>query len=157
MVTKSRALATLVLVVAALRFAGEVRSLADVRTIYVEQLGNKENADLIREKLINRLVETPEFSVIEKREKADAILKGMGFTEKHDYVAVAAGVGAAAGVRFDATVVLRLVSQEGVVLWTGEAKPGSSWGPTRSVTSSVADKIIKQLRKAAKKSKKTRR
>lgn len=139
--------------------AQTVDRLREVRVIYVQKLGDTEGSAFIREKIINRLFEADGLSVTEKSEAADAILKGMASIDKSEEATISATDKSAvgrAGVSYDATVVLRLVTQRGTILWVGEAKPASFFGPP-SVSSSVANKIVKNLLQAIKKDKKKSR
>lgn len=125
-------------------------SLADVRTIYVDSLGQGEDPTIIRDKIINRMVASGRFQVVLDPDKADAVLAGSA-SEK-SMVRYANGTG---GTRFDATVVVRLVTKDQRILWTSEAKNGHFFSP--SASSSVAANIVKELLKAASPSKKASR
>ena len=116
-------------------------NILDVKTIFVDSLGQGEYAPLIRDKIINRLVTSGRFQVALDPDKADAVLTGSG--EVSTAIRYNNGNG---GSRADATVVVRLVSKDQKILWVFEAKNG---GFTRSASSSVADKVVKGLIKAA--------
>ena len=111
------------------------QSLKDVKVIYVDSLGSAEGADVIREKVINRLAQS-HLSVVLDREQADAILTGIGEVSK--------GIDES-GTTYDATLVIRLITQDKKILWVDEAKPSRF---KRSVSSGVADKVVKDLLKA---------
>ena len=72
-------------------FAVEIRqpevALADVRRIYVEQLGGGKTSDQFRDMLIAAIQSSGLFSITENQARADAVLKGSGddliFTELH--------------------------------------------------------------------------
>jgi hypothetical protein len=120
------------------------QSLADIKTIFVDSLGQGEGPSVIRGKIINRLASSDRFQVVLDREKADAVIVGSASeTSRAHYVDGTGGTG------FDATVVVRLVTKDQRILWTSEAKNGR-FGQ-RSASSSVADHIVKDLLKAAKK------
>jgi hypothetical protein len=114
----------------------------------VDSLGQGEGPSVIRDKIINRLAASDRFQVVLDREKADAVLVGSASeTSRAHYVDGSGGTG------FDATVVVRLVTKDQKILWTSEAKNGRSFSH-RSASSSVADRIVKDLLKAASPSKK---
>ena len=56
--------------------------LKDIKTIYVGSFGNDKGADLIRAKVISRIVKSGRLQVVESEEQADAILTGVGQTSK---------------------------------------------------------------------------
>ena len=62
-------------------------ALADVRRIYVEQLGGGKTSDQFRDMLIAAIQSSGLFSITENQARADAVLKGSGddliFTELH--------------------------------------------------------------------------
>jgi hypothetical protein len=124
--------------------ADQVATLREVRTVCVDSFGNAEGADLIREKVINRIVKSGKLSPVENRESADAVLTGIGEISK-GVAYSASGGSASGGTRYDATLVVRLVGKDKKILWVEEAKPGFLSG---SASSSVADKIVKSLLKA---------
>ncbi|HXG33323.1 MAG TPA: hypothetical protein VNJ11_08155 [Bryobacteraceae bacterium] len=132
----------------------QASTLRDVKKIYVDTFGTAEGADLIREKLINRLVRSGRVSVVEDPGVADAVLIGIG--QIHKDVGYSASVwqyggAASGGTRYDATLVVRLLGKDRQILWVDEAKPGFR---ARSVSSSVADKVSKNLLKAIEKANK---
>jgi len=140
-----RALA--VLVVLAMASLGQ--TLKDVKAIYVDSFGNAEGADMIREKVINRLAKSQSVLVVLDIEKADAILTGIGEVSKgyrHSASVGTYGGSAQGGTTYDATVAIRLITKDKQILWADEAKPARFF--TRSVSSSVADKVVKNLLRA---------
>jgi hypothetical protein len=123
-----------VLAIAISLLAQSPQSLADVHTIFVDSLGSGEHSGLIRDKLINRLAASKRFQVVLDADKADAILTGSG--------AAVPGAGTAA---------IRLVTKEQQILWAYEA---NSTRLARSASSSLAERIVNELLKAAAPSKK---
>ena len=117
------------------------QSLADVRTIFVDSLGQGEWAGVIRDKIINRLAASGRFQVVLDSDKADAMLTGSGDVSKTDRYNNGSG-----GTRWDATAVVRLVTKDQRILWVSETKNNRF---ARSASSSVADHIVKDLLKAA--------
>lgn len=131
-------------------------NLRSVQKIYVDSFGNAEGAGLIREKLINRLVQSGKVTVVESPEQADAILVGVGEVTRgvrYTSTQTESGGSASGGTKYDATLVVRLISREKAILWVDEAKPGLM---ARSVSSSVADKIVKNLLKSIDKAQKSK-
>jgi hypothetical protein len=111
--------------------AQSVTGLVDVHTIFVDSLGQGENSGLIRDKIINRLSQSPRFQVVLDADKADAILTGSGESSYGGAVAV-----------------VRLITKDHKILWVYETH--STVRPrSRSRSSDVADKIVKELLKAA--------
>ncbi len=132
----------------------QANTLSEVRKIFVDSFGTSEGADLIKEKLINRLVKSGRVTVVENRDAADAVLSGIGEISKGvRYSANSGQYGGAAsgGTSYDATLVVRLLGKDKQILWVDEAKPGFMPG---SVSSSVADKVSKNLLKAIEKASK---
>jgi hypothetical protein len=118
------------------------QSLADVRTIFVDSLGQGDGPTVIGDKIINRLAASGRFNVALAPEKADAILAGSASERSAMHYSDGTG-----GTRFDATVVVRLVTQDQRILWASETKNGRFF--SRSASSSVATNIVKDLLKAA--------
>lgn len=115
-------------------------ALTDVHTIFVDTLGTGEASGLIRDKIINRLVSSKRFDVVLTPEKADAILTGS--VEEAQSVHFNQGTG---GTRFSANAAVRLITKDQRILWTFEGKNGAF---SRSASSSVADRVVKELLKA---------
>ena len=126
-------------------------ALSEVKKIFVDSFGAAEGAELIKEKLINRLVKSGRVTVVDNRVAADAVLSGIGEVNKGvRYSSNSGQYGGAAsgGTSYDATLVVRLLGKDKQILWVDEAKPGFMPG---SVSSSVADKVSKNLLKAIEK------
>jgi hypothetical protein len=117
------------------------QSLAEVKTIFVDSLGNGEWSTIIRDKIINRLAASDRFQVVLDSDKADAILTGSGDVSKADRYDNGSG-----GTRWDATAVVRLITRDQRILWASEAKNNRF---ARSASSSVGDRIVKDLLRAA--------
>jgi hypothetical protein len=131
--------------------------LSEVKSIFVDSFGNAEGADIIREKVINRIAKSGKVQVVDALAQADAILTGIGeITRGARYQASSGTYGGSAsgGTTYDATLVLRLVTKEKQILWSDEAKPG---GFSRSVSSSVADRVVKSLLRAIEKDAKSKK
>ena len=124
--------------------------LSSIKTIYVEDLGGAEGSDLIREKMINLLVESPYFSVTEKRDSADGVITGLAEMSKSEVFHGSANKESAAvsgGTSWDGTIAIRLVDRDGNIVWTKNAKPGRWSG---SVSGSLAKNAVKDLEKKMK-------
>lgn len=57
--------------------------IRDVKRIYVSELGTTDSASIIREKIKLRLIESGKFTVVDRKEDADAVLTGTVVMEKH--------------------------------------------------------------------------
>jgi hypothetical protein len=147
-----------------------VTALKDVKRIFVDSFGEDPVAQQIQAMVVAELMKSDKFVVTENRAKADAFLKGTGLektsTESHSYeTGTAAGGfagsrvgdvgsigGSAAAIHDansstvtvnDARASVRLVNQEGDVLWaTAQESKGAKY---KGASADVADKIVKQL------------
>jgi hypothetical protein len=59
--------------------------------VYVGSFGTAEGADLIREKVINRIFKSGKLSLVETREPADPVLTGIGEISKGVRYSASAG------------------------------------------------------------------
>jgi hypothetical protein len=130
-------------------FGQDLSKLASVRKIYIDDLGREEGSDLVREKLRVRLMKTDRFSVVEKREAADAVLTGVaGVVRKYNSSVTTGPNGNVSGggtTSFSGIGVLRLVDlKSDETIWVFEYKRGFSLG---SASSRVANKTVEQLLK----------
>jgi hypothetical protein len=130
-------------------FGQDLSKLASVRKIYIDDLGREEGSDLVREKLRVRLMKTDRFSVVEKREAADAVLTGVAGVERKYNSSVTTGpngnVSGGGTTSFSGIGVLRLVDlKSDETIWVFEYKRGFSLG---SASSRVANKTVEQLLK----------
>jgi archaeosine-15-forming tRNA-guanine transglycosylase len=123
-------------------FGQTVDSIKNVRSIFVDSLGREAGGDLIREKIIARLVKTGRIVVTEDPSQADAVLKGVGQVSSRTYASTVNG-NVTADTRYSATAILRLLGRDGKILWMTEAKPG--YFKYGSQSSAVADKVVKEL------------
>jgi len=114
-------------------------TLEGVRFIYLGDLGNEEGADLIREKMRVRLLNSGRFEIVENPERADAVLTGSAGVEKrlHDGTTSYHGEG-----------LLRLIdTKTQKTIWAHEYQRGFMFGG--SVSTRVADQMTDQLLKDA--------
>jgi hypothetical protein len=51
-------------------------ALMEVKSIYIDDFGGAEGSDLVREKLLVRLINSGRFNVVENQDRADALLVG---------------------------------------------------------------------------------
>jgi len=125
-----------------------VQRLRDVRKIYCDSFGNGEWADVIRSKVISHLVKSGKFDVVQKPDQADAVLIGASMESKtSQYSASANGEygSASGGTGYHATAGVQLVNKEQKILRADDASNGAR---SRSASSSLADKIVKDILKA---------
>ena len=122
-------------------------------------LGRRLLLGLIREKIINQLLKAKEVNVTERREKADAVLKGVATLTSSQSSSLSGNgdrISAQSNVSWDATIAVRLVSRDGDILWADDSKP-SVFSFGRSQSSSAAGGIVKKLVKSIRKARKSRR
>ena len=112
--------------------------LKEVRSIFVDSLGDTAGAATIREKIIKKLAKSRSVSLVVDPEKADAILTGTGW--------VSEGRDLEGNRTYHAAAGIQLITKDRQILWADLATPGGFFGG--SVSSSVADKIATHLLKA---------
>jgi hypothetical protein len=128
-----------------------VSRLADVKTIYVAPLGSGDGSDLIREKVINRLVKSGVVSICETPESADAILTGASHMSKRHWLDGSMnsyGGSLTSHTRYAADCAVRVVSKNNRILWTDEESTRRFFLTPKSVraaSSNVADRLVKAL------------
>ena len=125
------------------------QQLRDVKKIYVGSFGEGESSNLIRAKVISALVKSHQIDVMEDAAPADATLLGAGQVTKEDSFAAVTGadgkVNASGGTIDRATAGVRLVAKDQRILWVDDVS-NSVW--SSNATSSIADRICKDLLKA---------
>jgi hypothetical protein len=125
--------------------------LSDVKKIFVASLGTAEGSELIRQKLINRLITTRITTLVDSAEDADATLTGAAEINKRMSFS-GAGYGVNGSENYSAEIVVRLIGKNKQVLWTYETTTrGLLFGGSPSVNrviSKVAEKVTKDLTKA---------
>jgi hypothetical protein len=125
-----------------------VQRLQDVHSIYVDALGNGDGADLIRSKVITKLVKCGRFDVVQSSDQADVVLIGASQISKTSHYSASLNGqygNASGGTHYNATAGVQLVNKEQKILWAGDASNGRF---SRSASSSLADRIVKNLLKA---------
>jgi hypothetical protein len=132
--------------------------LLQVKRIYVESLGDDPASRQLQALLIDAITASKRFVITENKDRADAIMKGVG-TEKSSQelhatkegTIVGTGRGAA-GVSDSSTntetiteahLTIRLVSSDGDVLWSTEKE--STGAKYKGASADVADAVVKQL------------
>jgi hypothetical protein len=158
-------LLTLIVSAALAQSQTHIERLRDVRRVYVAPFGKAEGADIIRAKVINRLVEARGIEVVGREEKADAVLVGVGKMRRQDRLEVDVNrsitdLPNSAPIEADLVVRLEVRGPDGTkILWGGEADNRSLWvafSPSAS-SSRIADRIVKDLVKAIEKDKKDKK
>lgn len=124
--------------------------LADVKAVFVAPLGSADGSDLIRQKVINRLVKSGLVTVTEEPQNADAVLIGASQLSKrhHFYANFNGGYGfAGSNTRYSADCAVRLLSKDKRVLWTDEESSRRLFAShsVRGASSNVADKMVNAL------------
>jgi hypothetical protein len=112
--------------VASLNDANSIQHLVDIRKLTVGSLGSTEGAELVRQKLINRLAGSGKIVLVEDSSDADAILNGAVATDFRGLPTVA---------------VIRIVTKDGRTLWGSEATARG----LSSRSSKLADHLSKEL------------
>ncbi|MDH4082866.1 MAG: hypothetical protein OEV99_12715 [Nitrospira sp.] len=133
-------------------FVLDAPALASVRSIYIEDLGHDEGADLVeetdsvREKISTGLAESGRFSVVQDPQQADAVLTGLVGVEPWYH-----GMEGYYGMEGDlddhelGVGKLRLVdSKTKRPIWTHKYETGLL-KPNQSVAERVADQVVDKL------------
>jgi hypothetical protein len=132
--------------------------LLNVKRLYIESLGDDPTSRQMQALLVDSVTSSRRFIITENKDKADAILKGVG-TEKSrqemhstkEGTAVLTGR-AGAGISdasastetiTEAHLTIRLVSPDGDVIWSTEKE--SAGGKYKGASADVADEAVKQL------------
>jgi hypothetical protein len=121
--------------------------LGDIKKIYIAPLGNDSASELIRQKLINRLIKDGTLSVVETSETADAVLTGAAEVDHKHYFVVGGGF-VSSGSRYAADGAFRLVDKNNRVLWLDEMRTRKFFSPrsARGASTNLADKIVSRLK-----------
>ncbi len=118
--------------------------LNEIHKIYLGDFGAGEGADLVREKLRLRLVETGRFSVVESVDAAEAVLTGAAGVSRgyHSNVNSSGGSGTTTYQGYGVLRLILLRTQEPV--WFFEYKRGFGFGSRSTrVANQIADKLLK--------------
>jgi hypothetical protein len=132
--------------------------LVKVHRIYIESFGDDTASKQLQALLIDSLTASKRFIITENKERADAVIKGVGtertsqeFHSTREGTAVATGRGGAgisdssASTETIATahLTVRMVSPDGDVIWSTEKE--STGGKYKGASADVADEVVKQL------------
>lgn len=123
--------------------------LADIKTIFVAPLGTDEGAELVRQKVINKIIREKLFNVVESPSNADAVLTGAsGVSHRHHLILTNSFFGTT--TRYSAECVVRLIGKNQQVLWMDDTSTRRLFAPhsARSASSTVAEKLVNDLSKA---------
>ena len=93
--------------------------LKEIKKIYLSELGTTDSSDLVREKIRLRLMQTGKFTVVERREDADAIFTGTVVMEKH----ISGGLGDVDTSNKAVAIFYLRSAVTDEVIWTYEYKP----------------------------------
>ena len=123
--------------------------LALIKKVFVAPLGTAEGSELIRQKVINRLVKDGTLSVVTKVADADAVLTGEAEVSHRHYFFMNGGF-ASSCTKYSAEGVVRLVGEDDRVLWLDELGTRRFFRPhsSKGASSNIADKLVKRLTEA---------
>jgi hypothetical protein len=138
-----------------LRAQEGAQRLRDVHRIYVDSFGAEDGAEAIRSKIITGLGKVRRFEIVQAADQADAVLTGASRISKGPRRPANGQAPNSSGAnRFHVTADARLVSKDQETLWADDA---SIAAPSHfGATSSMADRIVKDLLKAISKEAKSR-
>ncbi len=126
--------------------------LASVKSIYIEDLGKEEGADLIegsslvRDEIREGLARSGRFSIVESPQQADAVLTGLaGFEKWYHGMEGFYGLEGDLDTHFVGVGHFRLVeSKTKQTIWIHEYEKGFL-KPTQSITDRVAEQMVGKL------------
>jgi hypothetical protein len=130
--------------------------LQDVHKIFVDSFGDAEHADLVRSKVISKLVRAGRFEIVTSADQADAILTGVSqvsASQSYHASATPQYASSSGGTRYHASAGVQLIGRDQQIIWADDA---SNSLLSRSATSSLAERIVKDLNKALSKDIKAR-
>jgi hypothetical protein len=118
-----------------LSLAPDHHALGGIRSIYLGDFGGGEGADLVREKLRVRLLNSGRFELVESPDRADAVMTGSAGVEK----SIDQGT-----TNYQGVGLLRLVdTKTQKTIWVHEYQRGFMFGG--SVSTRVANQMADQL------------
>ena len=127
------------------------RLLKEVHRIYVGPLGESDDANLVREKLVAYLTDAKSVKVTEDEKGADAVLSGRASVKTQAqgiYVNRTLGVATGGGTVEDIQLVVKVMSPDKTVLWAYDADGGKCLGPAAKCAVKELDKAILKARAA---------
>lgn len=127
--------------------------LADIGSVYVDQLGDAPGAAGLREQLIDALFNIAHLQAVENRDQADGALVGRGsVTQGQRAVYMNRGLyrggGAVGGTVYDVGLAVRLVNRSGAVLWAYD--PAKRCGKDDAVVTCAVKQLAKAIEQDAK-------
>lgn len=103
------------------------RQLTKIQKIYVGPLGQSDDAEIIRQTLINQLVAIPNITVVRSAADADATMEGVASLHSGNAFDGAGssqyGFNAQGETLYSASLVLRLTDKSNKVLWISQTAP----------------------------------
>jgi hypothetical protein len=96
--------------------AQPVQKLSDIKNIFVAPLGTGDDSELIRQKIINQLIQSEILRVVDSPEEADATLTGVARIYSGMDFSIANGTGGGSTYQ-TACLVARLVGKTKQALW----------------------------------------
>jgi hypothetical protein len=120
--------------------------LSDIKKVFVAPLGTDTGAEIIRQKIINRLIKDGTIAVVETADNADATLVGASEMSHNGYIVVNNGF-ASSGTKYHADSALRLLGRDKQLLWMDEIQSRKYFPPhsAKGASSNLADKVVKRL------------
>jgi hypothetical protein len=128
------------------------KRLEDVHSIYVDSFDAGDAAEAIRSKIVAQLGKFHRLEVVESAELADAVLTGSSQITK--LPRNTPNVSSKTADRYRADVDVRLVGRDQKNLWTDD--PSIAAASHFTLTSTLAERIVKDLVKAISKAAKTK-
>jgi hypothetical protein len=125
-------------------------TIHDIKNIYIGPLGTSQDAEIIRDKVLVRMIKSGQVNVVEVIDEADSLMLGSSKVSQSAHFNGNAD-GVSGGTSESATAGIRIVNRNGKILWVDDASNGFLSGRgilSKNATSSLADKIVKDLLKA---------
>ncbi|MBX9877517.1 MAG: hypothetical protein K2Y22_03590 [Candidatus Obscuribacterales bacterium] len=119
-----------------------IQRLGDIKKIFISPLGTADGSELIRQKVISKLVKSTIITVVESPDDADAILSGAAEV-RHQMYLYGSGSGLNGGTRTSASLVVHLTGKGKQIFWSDDIRSRILM-PLNS-SSNVADKLVKNL------------
>ena len=132
--------------------AAQEAVLSVIRTIHVSQLGDNDDAAMVREQIIARLSSTGRFKVVDDLTAADVNLVGRVQVNRSQSAVVLPQGGVAGEVK-DVLLVVRLLDRAKATIWSYDSSTDKrAKGMTKSLLEAIAaeEKVIKQYPKVRK-------
>jgi phosphate transport system substrate-binding protein len=132
-------IALLILAINLPLFAQRAARLPEVKTVYIDSLGQGKRAADIREHLVRRLEHSSEIKITSDIAKADAVIKGTGQIWAVGEITLSPHSHSANETMLEGYLSVEVVGKEGQTLWSYLATPSKfPWG-------GLADDLAKQI------------